>query len=217
MQPCWYLYGFDYERYLELRPRLRSAGTMQALLVLAEGLPDRFDSEILESLCAAMAADGFSLTGAKNALLVELCCAGEALPLDESFAGLAAMLARRKGSEEAGERLLALLAEQHNVEDWFRVGADESGLRGFLTPDEMHELRARLVPLLARPNPLSAPRRKRRRGGLVGWLRRPLTACRDFGRSLLNLGPLPDETLLLLDDLLNETARHHRGLVLVAP
>ena len=78
MQARWNVYCFDYARYLELRPRLRSAATADAFAVLAEG-PEG------EAIAQAVLEQTLTPEEARNALVIALCCVGDPLPLDATF------------------------------------------------------------------------------------------------------------------------------------
>ena len=200
MQVAWNFYRFDYARFLAMRPLLRAATTPEAFAAFGRGAE-------IEAIADAVAEQSLTLEEARNALVLCLCCEGDALPADASFPRFVAALARRKGAEDAAETLGALISGGKPVEAWM---AADDGIVGLLTPAETLQLYAVYLPLLSRKGrSLSQvgrkPGRRTRRGGLVG-------ACISFTRHLLNLGPLPDDMLALLGSLLKEAQANKQGI-----
>ena len=200
MQARWNVYCFDYARYLELRPRLRSALTADAFLALAEG-PEG------EAIAQAVLEETLTPEEARNALVTALCCVGDPLPLDATFPRFLAALARRNGAEDAAEALGALVSGGKPVEAWLNA---PDGVLGWLTPDETRALYHSYAPLTGRRGRSMArvgraSRRRVRRGGLVG-------AVTSFVRHLFNSGPQPDDLLRLLGYLIEEANKQNYGL-----
>ena len=200
MQARWNVYCFDYARYLELRPRLRSAATADAFAALAEG-PEG------DAIAQAVLEQTLTLEEARNALVTALCCVGDPLPLDATFPRFLAALARRNGAEDAAEALGALVSGGKPVEAWLTA---PDGIIGCLTPDETATLYRSYVPLTSRRGRSMARvgrtgGRRVRRGGLVG-------ALVSFVRHLFNSGPQPDDVLRLLGQLLEDAHKQNYGL-----
>ncbi len=200
MQVSWNFYRFDYARFLMLRPLLRAATLPEAFAAFGEGAE-------IEAIAEAVAEQSLTLEAARNALAFALCCEGDALPVDASFPRFVAAVSRRRGMEDVGEMLGGLISGGKPVEAWM---AADDGIAGMLTPDETTRLYAACRPLLTgRGRSLSQVGGKRgrrtRRGGLVG-------ACIHFVRHLLNLGPLPDDLLLLLGTLLKAAQANEQGI-----
>ena len=200
MQVSWNIYRFNYSQFIVLRPLLRAATEPEAFAAFGEGAE-------IEAIVDAVAEQSLTPEEARNALLVALCCEGDALPVDASFSRFVAALARRKGAEDAAEMLGDLVSGGKTVEAWM---AAEDGIVGLLTPEETRQLYHTYRPLLLRRgrsmSQMGAKKgRRARRGGLVG-------ACVSFVRHLFNLGPLPDDLLLLLGALLKEAQANEQGI-----
>jgi hypothetical protein len=201
MSICWYIYRFDYGRYLELRPLLRCATTPEALMALVEG-PET------EAIAQAAVERAIPLPEARHGFVQSLCCLGDPLLFDRGFPRLVASLGRRRAAEDAAELLREVLAGGKNLESWMLPAP---GLVGFLTPDETAALhRDYSVLKLARLGMGRAGRKRRkRRGGLFGTIGA-------FLRLLLDRGPQPDDVLRLLGDLIEEAAGQEEGIAVVA-
>lgn len=202
MQVSWNFYRFDYARFLMLRPLLRAASMPEAFAAFGEGAE-------VEVIAEAVAEQSLTLEEARNALILVLCCEGDPLPVDASFPRFVAALSRRRGAEDAAEMLGGLVSGGKHVEAWM---AAEDGITGLLTPDETMQLYAACQPLLSRRGRSLSQvggrqGRRTRRGGLVG-------ACINFARHLFNLGPLPDDLLLLLGMLLKESQANEQGIAI---
>jgi hypothetical protein len=200
MQARWNVYCFDYARYLELRPRLRSAVAADAFASLLEGP----EGKAIEQ---AVSEQTLTPEEARNALVTALCCVGDPLPLDAKFPRFLAALARRNGAEDAAEALGALVSGGKPVEAWLNA---PDGIIGWLTPDETQALYRSYSPLTGRrvrsmARVGRASGRRIRRGGLVGVIV-------SFVRHLFNSGPQPDDLLRLLGHLLKDAQEQGYGL-----
>ncbi len=204
MEVGWYFYRFDYARYLELRPALRSSTTPAAFAALAE------DPETA-ALAEALHEETITVSEARKAFVQAACCLGDPLQLESGLPRFITALARRPGKEDAAELLGEMLAGGKHLEDWLLPA---TGLSGFLTPDETHALQQsyRALPPRRRPKRQAdspTKRRSRRRGGLVGL-------CVGFVARLFDRGPQPDDIYHLLGELIDEAARNGEGLAVVA-
>jgi hypothetical protein len=200
MGVSWYFYRFDYERYVEVRPALRSATRPGAFSAISE-TPEM--QTIVESL-----SDGLiTPSQARHGFVESLCCLGDPLPFDRGFPRFIAAMARRSSAADAAELLGSMVAGGKNMEAWLLPA---SGLVGFLTPPETVRLQEAYASLRRRGRLGSGRHGKRlRHGGLVG-------AIVGFGRSLLDRGPQPDEMLRQLGDLIDEAVEDGDGIAVVA-
>jgi hypothetical protein len=220
MDVAWYCYRFDYDRFLRLRPMLRAAATPAALAALTQGFETDFRLQargdangdamnvdtMVEAIVDSLDEGDATLSEARAALVCHLCCRGEPLPFDNGLPRAIAGLQRASGMEEAGELLSAMLTGGRNMEPWMIPSA---GLAGFLTPQEASALYVSLVAWRAQ----AYSRRHTRAGRPVGGL---FAAGARLMRHLLNLGPLPEETLRLVGQLLHEAASQQEGIAAVA-
>ncbi len=196
MDVCWKLFRFDYARYLELRPGLRSANAPEAFAALAE-------NEAEDAIAPALDAGEITLEIARGLIVQSQCCLGEPLPFTRGLPGVVGWLASRPATEDAAELLGALMTGGKNLEPWL---TSASGLAGFLTPDETARFSAMLQ---AAPARRKRGGRRLRTGGLVG-------ACAGFVRRLFDLTPLPSEMLALLAQMAQTAAVNGEGLALAA-
>ena len=200
MRVRWAFYRFDHARYAELRSRLRGATSYEDFQALS-------DNKETRSILDELQNQEIHVEEVRAAFIQILCCLGEPLSVDRSFARSISLLARDEDTEEGRELLSALLSGGKNMEAWMLPSAT---LSGFLTPEEAVVLYAACVPQ-AKPRQRSGQRPKRRRrpvGGLVG-------ACMRFFRLLLDRGPLIEEMVELLLKLLETAVRRGEGLAVV--
>lgn len=202
MGGCWYFYRFDYARYTEMRPTLRAATSPTTFATLAVGAET-------QAIVDALMEGEMSLLSARQAFVQAVCCLGEPLLFDRGLPRFVAVLARRRGAEDAAELLGEMLAGGKNLEPWLMPPA---GLLGFLKPEETLELQ-RSYATLSRKGRLGVAKgaqpRRRRRGGLIGRLL-------GFGRRLFNSDPEADEMLLPLAELIAEAVTNGEGIAVVA-
>ena len=199
MPDSWRFYRFDYAQYLELRPALRSATTPAAFAALA-------DSPETDAITEAVESGEITIEAARHGWLIAVCCVGEGLLLEGGFPRLVAALGRRRGAEDAAERLAELAAGGKNLEAWLQPSF---GLTGFLTPQETAALATDYARLTASGRLRSGKKRKTRRGGLVGFVR-------NFFRRLLDAGLPAEELAPLIGELLTEAARKGEGVAVVS-
>src|SRR5258706_8899866 len=135
MSTRWSFFGFQWQRYQELKPILKAAwesgdysnlNLPEADEILAHFYEDSDPSEIC------------------NTLIMELCGEGEPLHLEVGLPELIHDLRRRKASMDAAEHLGSLITSEPHVEDWWRF---DNGLAGILTPAECKEAAAGLTAL----------------------------------------------------------------------
>jgi hypothetical protein len=132
MEIRWLFTEFDWKRYHEVAPQLRA---MQ--------WPDHLDSldGIEEFGSAEDVLDEFSDDARSeavcNALLVELCTAGEGALFEGGLPELIKWLRRQAKGEDAADVLAELISAQQGVEEWFATGG---GLVGLLTVEQTSEL-----------------------------------------------------------------------------
>ena len=199
MNANWNVYRFDYARYLELRPVLSAAETLEAFAAIEEG-------SRMEAVVDALAGGELTPVDARHAALEVLCCLGDPLALDRSFVRLISAIGRREAAEPAAEAIGKWLAGGKNIEPWL---IPSRGFLGLLTPEETQTLYLDYRAVLKRGGRASGGRRRTRRGGLMGGLR-------SFLRSLFDRSPQPEDVLRLFGDLLARAARQGEGLALIA-
>jgi hypothetical protein len=200
MSASWKFYRFDYSRYLEIRPELRSAQDPDAFLALS-------DNPLTEATVAALHAEEIEPRSARNVVVQTLCCLGEPLPLDPGLLRIVAQLAHTRGTEDLGEQLESLLGGGVNLEAWLvPVSALPNTLLGFLTPEQTEALH-RDYGNVFRTGGKS--RKRRRKGGLVGKVGA-------FLRQLLVLELRPEESLALLGELIAEAVDRAEGIAVTS-
>jgi hypothetical protein len=198
MEVRWRFYRFDYARYLELRPALRSATTPVAFAALADG-PET------QAIVDALLENAISLTEARQTFVQVACCPGDPLPLDKGFPRLVGALARKRGAEDAAELLAEMAAGGKNLEAWLLPATD---LIGFLTPEETARLHQSYA-VLSRGGLRMGQARRVRRGGLLGGMT-------GFLRNLFDRGLQTQEMLPLLGSLIEEAVENGEGIAVIA-
>ena len=195
----WNLYRFDYVRFVELRPFLRSASAPSAFAELA-------DSPDTDAIVAAFNEGEIDVVAARQAIVISIGCVGEPLPFPNNFAGVLRRLRKDIRGEEGFEILIDAIVGGRNIETWLAPGGE---LVGLLTPTEVKTVldayrsgssstRKRLEPSL----------RPKRRGGLL-----PNIAT--FLRHLFDRGLAIDELYRLLGELLEEAVSNGEGIAVV--
>lgn len=201
MQVHWYLYRFDHNLYLQLRPMLRAAVTPEGLEALGEG-PE------VEAIADALEAQEMSLTEARSALVQALCCVGEPVPFTMELSRLISTLERTPGMEE-GAALLGEMLSGKRLEPWLLPSA---GLSGFLTPQDASAVHVAYTSA----SPRALRRRSGRRVRRGGLIRNGGAWCIDLVRHLCGLAPRSEEMLRLLGALLAESTQHGCGIAAVS-
>ncbi len=146
MPARWSFFAFDWGRYLDLKPKLRTAAETGDFVRL--GIPEA------NSLLAGFHPESTPEEVA-NALVTELCGTGEALFFEGGIPELIHRLRRQPNGEEVTEILGSLVSGEPNVEDWFRL---EHGLVGILTPEMTQKLERELAALTKGMAPLKRPK-----------------------------------------------------------
>jgi hypothetical protein len=196
MSASWQFYRFDYDRYLELRPPLRAAQDPDEFRVLSE-------NDVTDAVLSALEFGEIGPEYARNVFVESLCCLGEPLLLDPGLLRIVVRIAHRRGTEDLGEQLEALLGGRVNLEAWLIPGTEPPiGLLGFLTPQQTEILHATYGDVFRTGG---KGRKRRRRGGLVG-------KAGEFLRQLLVLELKPEESLGLLGELIADAAERKQGV-----
>src|SRR2546421_7790287 len=146
MPARWSFFAFDWGRFRDLKPKLRTAA-------------ETGDFGRLDVPEAAGALSGFhggsTPEEVANALVTELCGTGEALFFEAGVPELIHRLRRQPHGEEVTEILGSLVSGEPNMEEWFRL---ESGLVGILSPEETQRLSRELEGLRRDMAPAARPR-----------------------------------------------------------
>ena len=198
MTVSWKFYRFDYGRYLELRPELRTAEDPAEFAALSE-------TDVTDAVVDALTNDLGEIEPeyARNVFVQTLCCVGEPLPLDPGLLRIVARLAHTRGTEDLGEQLEALLGGSVNLEPWLMPTRNlPMALLGFLTPQETQTLHGTCAEVFRTGG---KSRKRRRRGGLIN-------RAGEFVRQLLALELKPEESLALLGELIAEAAERNEGI-----
>lgn len=123
----WTLFGFNWNRFSELKSALHEAwesGDFSALGIEgADEILAEFDEQ----------ADPSEIC---NTLILELCGRGEPLHIDAGLPELIHDLRKTRSGEDAADHLGMLIAAEPYVEDWWRV---DDGLAGILSPEQVRE------------------------------------------------------------------------------
>lgn len=199
MNPVWNLYRFDHYRFVQVRPQLRSAADPAAFAALAEG-PET------DAIVEALIEGDVDIAGARQDVLIALCCVGEPLPCPKRFPRILQRMRHDVRTEEGTEMLTDAIAGARNLDTWLRPPGK---LAGFLTPDETSAVYQAYWTADSRGRP---PHRKTdrpmRRGGL-------LSAIATFFRRLFDRGLATDEVYRLLGELLEEAVANGQGIAVI--
>lgn len=202
MDVCWYFYRFDYDRFLLLRPSLRSATIPAAFAGLT-------DSPETQAVVDALMEGAMSIPEARIAFMQAACFLGDPLDFDKGLPRCIASLHRQRGREDAAELLGELLAGGKNMEPWLKP----SGLTGILTPEETltvaHAYETAGTGARNQGRAYRIGGSRVRRGGLVG-------AIFGFAATLFGRTPQKEEMLRLIGDLAREAATNGEGIIVVA-
>ena len=197
MSVSWNFYRFDYDRYLELRPGLRTAQEPDEFMALSA-------NALTATIVDALSSEDLAPASACNAFVQALCCSGEPLQLDLGLLRIVARLAHARGTEDLGEQLEALLGGGTNIEPWLLPNnvALPTTLLGFLTPQQTETLHATYGDVFRTGG---KSRKRRRRGGLVG-------KAGAFLRQLFVMELKPEESLGLLGELIEDAVERKQGI-----
>ena len=200
MSVAWNLYRFDYSRYVQIRPYLRSAKEPAEFAALSEG-PET------DAIVEALIEGELDVIGARHEFLIASCCVGEPLPCTKRMPAILRKLRQDVRTEEGIEMLADAFVAGRNLETWL---LPYSELLGFLTPPETQAVFNSYRLAETRYNPERQNSNKSpRRGGLL-----PSVAA--FARLLFDRGLATDELYRLLGEFLEEAAEHRQGLAVVA-
>ncbi len=142
--------GFDWSRYLRLRPALASGDGIGSYRTLEDAEAQAVIAQLPEEASGADIA---------NCVLAEVCAVGTPVMCRRALADLVKRLQTTDSGEAASELLTELALGRTNIEPWFQ---SDVGLIGLLTPAETRRLREHL-------NEHAAERPvQTRRGGLAG-------------------------------------------------
>lgn len=203
MSVSWQFYRFDYSRYLALRPVLRAAELPEEFMALPEELFAGSENAVTDAIIQALNFGEIDHEQARNALVQTLCCPGQPLQLDPGLIRAVAALAHARGTEDLGELLQDLLSGRLNLELWL---SQDGPLLGFLTPEQTVHLHMTYSTVFRAGG---KSRKKRRRGGLLGKVSA-------FVRQLLALEMNPEESLILLGELIASAAERNEGVAVTA-
>ncbi len=200
MDVAWNLYRFDYARYVQIRPLLRTAVEAPAFAAVS-------DCPETDAIVEALIDGEVVPTEARQAFVISLCCVGDALPCPRSFPLILKQIRRDIRSEAGAEMLTDAIAGGRNLDTWLRPSAK---FAGFLTPDETSTVWGlyKLAELRVRA-PYERSRGRTRRGGLIN-------NAASFVRRLFDLGLGADEVYRLLGELLEDAVYHSQGVAVVA-
>ncbi len=187
----WYLYHFDFERYLELRPILGRAHDPASLEPLVQ------DTET-QTIYDELLEGSITLAVARHAMVETLCCIGEPLVFARELSRLVSHLSKIKEGIEASIILSELLSGGYNLDKWLLPPCKTYG---FLKPSQTVELAESLLYYLKK--------RKRKPGhGILRFLHRILLGLTD--------APPPErDTLEHLTPFIVEAAENGFGVAVV--
>jgi hypothetical protein len=200
MTAVWNLYRFDYYRFLQLRPQLRTAVDADEFAAIDAG-PGA--DAIVEALIERE-LDGIQ---ARQAMLIACCCVGDPMPCPRHLPAVLKRLLQHAQAEAGADLLIDAIAGARNMESWLQPRGQ---LVGFLTPDETRSVLDAYV--LADASARLARRKSHRPARHGGVLHVLLTFLRRaFDRDL------PAEELYrLLGELLEEAVSHGNGIAVVS-
>jgi len=200
MTAVWNLYRFDYIRFVEIRPYLRTAAEPADFAALSQGAET-------DAIVEAVIEGDLNAISARHAFLLACCCVGQPLPCPRRFPRILKQL-RQDIHTEAGTDLLSdAMAGRRNLETWLQPRGEVLGL---LTPAETSDVLAAYL-MAESAHRLSRARggRRLRRGGL-------LNAFATFFRRLFDRGLAADEVFRLLGDLLETAVANGEGIAVIA-
>jgi hypothetical protein len=134
MATRWSFFAFDWERYREIRPRLKIACETGDFTTL--DWPEALDlfEHVEESSPAAEIC---------NELIVSTCAASDAISFETGLSATILKLRKQPGGEEPGDMLAELISAEPGIDDWFRT---PKGLVGVLSTPATEELFHQLAP-----------------------------------------------------------------------
>ena len=124
----WSFFEFDWERFRQVRPKLKTAFETRDFTAL--DWPEALD--LFEHTEESMPPEVIC-----NELVVALCAAGDPLLIEGGLPATILRLRKLPLGEEPGDVLAELISAEPGIEDWFRV---TSGLTGILSGPTTEEL-----------------------------------------------------------------------------
>lgn len=191
MRTNWYLYHFDFERYLELRPLLGRATDPTWIEPLVR------DAET-QTIYDELIEGAITLEIARHAMVETQCCVGEPLVFSKEIPLLVSSLGKHKEGTEAATILSELLSGGHNLDKWL---LPPRKTYGFLKPSETTELAESLLYYLKK-------RRRKRQHGLFRTIYRMLLV-------LFDAPPSSRDTLEHLTPFVVEAMENGLGIAVV--
>ncbi len=141
----WAFFAFDWARFAEIKPALKSAcesaNFEELKLPEASAVLDEFDEESDPAEVA-------------NAIVLEICGQGEPVYFEAGLPELIHSLRREVRGEDVAEILGSLISGKPNVEDWFSA---TDGLSGILAPGETTALASAFAYFRKRYEPPEPP------------------------------------------------------------
>jgi hypothetical protein len=128
MAARWSFFAFDWERFRQIRPKLKLAS--EAADFTALDWPDAMD--LFEHIDEAMRPEEIS-----NQLITTMCAVDDPVYVEGGLPATILKLRRLPNGEEPGDLLAELISAEPGIEDWFRT---ESGMVGVLSAPTTEEL-----------------------------------------------------------------------------
>ena len=199
MAVVWKLYRFNHARFLQIRPRLRSALLATEFAALADG-PD------LDAVVEALNEGETDAFSARHDVIIAVCCSGDPLPCSACFPKVLQSMRRTMRAEEGTELLADAIAGGRNLESWLQPGGK---LAGYLTSEEVEAVRDAYKKVKTSNHALRSKSGSRvRRGGVI-W------AIATFFRRLFDRGLAQDELYGLLGEFLDEVVAEKQGIAVI--
>ena len=130
----WSFFAFDWERFRQIRPRLKMA--CESADFSSIDWPEALD--LFEHTDETMRAESIC-----NELLVTRCAYGDPIFIEDGLPATILRLRKMPGGEEPGDMLAELISAEPGIEDWFQT---PSGLVGMLSAPATEELTHLLAP-----------------------------------------------------------------------
>lgn len=124
----WSFFAFDWERFREIRPRLKMASESGDFSRI--DWPEALD--LFEHAVEHMQPGTIC-----NELIVTMCAAGDPLFIEGGLPATILKLRKQANGEEPGDMLAEFISAAPGVEDWFKA---DSGLVGILSAPTVEEL-----------------------------------------------------------------------------
>src|SRR5438874_11742344 len=132
MAARWSFFAFDWERFRQIRPKLKSAG--ESADFTAIDWPEALD--LFEHAEETMRPEVIC-----NELVTAMCAVGDPLFIEGGLPSTILKLRKLPEGEEPGDQLAELISAESGIEDWFRTA---SGLVGIMSAPHAELLAGRL-------------------------------------------------------------------------